>query len=96
MVVAEHEHERGQLDAVGDRGEISEDGQRIPVGATAYRRDVDGHRHVLTARAEVVAQGLGRGHDVRDLGDARGLLPLRVGLGESGDDGRDDAEAEGG
>ena len=94
MVVAEHEHERGELDRGRARGEEAEDRERIPVRAAPDRGDVDRHRDVLAAGAEVVAERLGGGDRLGDLVDAGVVLPVRVRVGEPGDDGRDDAEAE--
>ena len=78
MVVAEHEHVRGEPDRRRVRAERAERRERVVVAAAADVGDVDRHRDVLAARAVVVAEPLGLLHDRDDVGEGRRLLPVRV------------------
>ena len=81
VVVAEHEHEGREPDPRRARREVAERRERVPVRAAADARDVDRHRDVLAARAEVVPEPLGLDDDLRHLVDPGRLLPTSVRAG---------------
>ena len=57
VVVAEDQHVGGQSDPGGDRGEVAEGGQGIPVAAAPCRGHVGRYDHVLAAGQVVVPEG---------------------------------------
>ena len=69
VVVAEHEHVRGEADRLGVRAERTERRERVVVAAAAHLGDVDRNRDVLAARAVVVAEPVGLLHDGDDVGE---------------------------
>jgi hypothetical protein len=79
----------------GAGGDVTERGERMPVGGAGCVDDLGRHRDVLAAREVVVAEPLGLDGDAGDLLDARRLLSLGARPGEPRDRGRDDAELHG-